>query len=169
MGAISIVVFLLTAIIQGGMVFSFIIGIISLAIMIGVPIVFVRRQRSASGGVITFKEVFYTAFIGLAIGSFIYLLFSYIYVNFIDTSYLETLVNQQIQSSSKFMSAMPEDQMIEILTKMEADIRNGYTLSGMARNFGIILVVYAIYSLILAAIMKKRPLFVSDSEMVIDN
>lgn len=169
MGAISIVIFLITAIIQGGMIFSFVILIISLAIMIGVPIAFVRRQRSASDGVIAFKEVFYTAFIGLAIGTFIYLLFSYIYVNFIDTSYLDAMVTQQIQTTSKFMQGMPEADMIKALTKMETDIRKGFTLSGMARNFVIYLIVNAVYSLILAAIMKKRPLFVSDSETILDN
>lgn len=169
MGAISIVLFLITAIVQGGMIFSFAIGIISIAIIIGLPIAFVRRQRSASDGVIAFKEVFYTAFVGLAIGTFIYLLFSYIYVNFIDTSYLETMINQQIQTTAKFMQSLPEADMIKALTKMENDIRKGFSLSGMARNFGFYLIGYAIYSLILAAIMKKRPLFVSDSEMVIDN
>ena len=169
MGAISIVLFLLMAIIQGGMIFSFAIGIISIAIIIGLPIAFVRRKRSAAGGLITFKEVFYTAFVGLAIGTFIYLLFSYIYINFIDTSYLEAMINQQIQSTAKFMQSLPETEMIEKLTKMENDIRKGFTVSGMARNFGFYLIGYAIYSLILAAIMKKSPLFVNDSETIIDN
>ena len=89
MGALSIVLFLITAIVQGGMIFSFVMGVISLAIMIGLPIAFVKRQRTAAGGLISFKEVFITAFAGLAIGAFIYLAFSYIYVNFIDPAYLE--------------------------------------------------------------------------------
>ena len=169
MGAISIVLFLITAIIQGGMIFSFVLGIVALAIIIGLPIAFVRRQRSANGGVITFKEAFYTSFIGLAIGTFVYLLFSYIYVNFIDTSYLETMINQQIETTAKFMSGMAESDKIEKLTNMENDIRKGFTLSGIARNFGVYLIFYAIYSLILAAIMKKRPLFVSGSETILDN
>lgn len=128
-----------------------------------------RRQRSAQGGVITFKEVFYTVFVGLSLGALIYMIFSYIYMNFIDPGYLESMVNLQIESSAKFMQSMPEDAMIEKLHEIEAKTRDGYTLPGMAKNFGIILVIYAIYSLILAAIMKKRPLFVSDSETIIDN
>ena len=123
MAAISIVIFLTTAIIQGGMVFSFAIGVIALAIMIGVPIVFVRRQRSAQNGVITFKEVFYTAFIGLAIGGVIYMAFSYIYVNYIDPGYLETMVNQQIETTSKFMKGMAEADMIEALSGEQHTIR----------------------------------------------
>lgn len=75
LGGVSIVLFLIMAIIQGGMMFSFAIGIISLAIMIMLPIYFIRKQRAASGGIISFKDAFLTALIGLIIGGVIYLLF----------------------------------------------------------------------------------------------
>lgn len=169
MGVISIVLFLISAIIQGGIVFSAIIGIISLAILIGLPIAFVSRQRKAAGGVITFKEVFVTAFAGLALGTLIYFAFSYIYVNFIDKAYLETLINQQIETTAKFMTGMPEATMMETLTEIETKTRSGYTVLGMTQNFAISLIIYAVYSSILGAIMKKRPLFVSDSEVILDN
>lgn len=165
---LSIVLFLLMAIVNGGMIFSFVIGIVALAFLIALPIIFVKKQRKANNGLITFKEAFLTSFVGLALGGLIYLVFSYLYVNFIDTTYLDKMINQQIETTMKFMQSMPEDQMVEALNNIENQTRDGFTLSGMAKNFGIYMIVYAVYSLILAAIMKRNPVFVSTSEDIID-
>lgn len=170
LGGVSIVLFLIMAIIQGGMMFSLVMGIISLIFIIALPIYFIRRQRAASGGFISFKDAFLTAFIGLIISGVIYLIFSFVYANYIDPSYIDNLVNQQVAGSMKFMKGnMPEDQMVTALTKMENDIRHGFTLSGMLRTFGIMLIAYAILSLILAAILKKKTDNPFGSEVVIDN
>ncbi len=170
LGGISIVLFLIMAIIQGGMLFSFAIGIISLAIMIMLPIYFIRKQRAAAGGIISFKDAFLTAFVGLIIGGVIYLLFSFVYANYIDASYVDTVVNQQVEGAMKFMKGnMPEDKMVEALTKMENDTRAGFTPAGMAKTFGIMLAVYLVLSLILAATLKKKPENPFDSAEVIDN
>lgn len=170
MGGISIVLFLITAIVQGGMLFSIVLGIVSLAIMIALPIIFIRKQRRAAAGIISFKDAFLTAFVGLVIGGVIYLLFSFVYANYIDASYVDSLVNQQVQGTMKFMKGnVPEDQMVQTLTKMENDIRKGFTPAGIAKSFGIMLIVYAILSLILAAILKKKPENPFESTEVIDN
>ena len=170
MGGISIVLFLIMAIIQGGWLFSIVMGIISLAIMVALPIIFIRKQRLASGGLISFKDAFLTSFIGLIIGGVIYLLFSFVYVNYIDGSYVDSLVNQQVQGTMKFMKGnVPEAEMVKVLTKMENDIRKGFTPSGIARSFGIMLIAYAVLSLILAAILKKKPENPFESAEVIDN
>lgn len=165
---LSIVLFLLMAIVNGGMIFSFAIGIVALALIIALPIIFVKKQRNANNGLISFKDAFLTSFVGLAIGGLIYLVFSFIYVNFIDAGYLDRMINQQIESTMKFMQSVPEEKMVETLNKIEDQTRDGFTLSGMAKNFGMYLIVYAVYSLIVAAIMKRNPVFVSTSEDIID-
>lgn len=158
LGVLSIVFFLIMAILSGGMVFSVAMGILSIAVTVGVPIYFIRKQRAANNGIISFKDAFLTAFVGLAIGGIIYLVFSYIYANFIDVSYIDSIVKQQIEGAMKFMKGnMPEDQMVEQLTKMENRTRSGFTLPGMVKSLGIILAVYAVLSLILAAFLKKKP------------
>lgn len=170
LGGVSIVLFLLMAIIRGGLMFSVVMGLISLVVIIAFPIFFIRKQRSAAGGLISFKDAFFTAFVGLAIGGLIYVCFSYVYANFVDPSYVDAVVTQQIEGSMKFMKGnMPEDEMVKALTKMENDTRSGFTLLGTLRNFGIMLLVYAMLSLILAAILKKKPENPVESSGVLDN
>jgi len=167
---LSIVLFLLMAILNGGMIFSFVIGIVALVLLIALPIIFVRRQRKANNGIISFKEAFLTSFVGLTIGGLIYLAFTYVYVNFIDVNYLDNMINQQIETTMKFMQGnVPEEQMVETLTDMETKIREGFTIQGILKNFGIYTLVYAVYSLILAAIMKRKPVFAETAEDIIDN
>ncbi|NEN23292.1 DUF4199 domain-containing protein [Cryomorpha ignava] len=167
---LSIVLFLLMAILGGGMILSFAIGILALAFMIALPIIFVRKQRKANNGIISYKDAFLTSFVGLAIGGIVYLAFSFIYVNFIDTTYLDKMINQQIETTMSFMQGnVPEEQMVETLTEIETKTREGFTLPGMLKNLGIYLIVYAVFSLILAAIMKRNPVIVSTSEDIIDN
>lgn len=70
----------------------------------------------------------------------------------------------------KFMKGnVPDDQMVEVLTKMENDTRAGFTPAGMAKTFGIMLAVYVVLSLILAASLKKKPENPFESAEVIDN
>ena len=170
MSAISIVLFLLMAILGGGMFLNMGIGLTAIALMIIVPIIFLRRQRASANGVLTFKEAFLTAFFGLAISAVISTTFSYLYVNYIDTAYVDSMINQQLETTMKFMEGnVPEDKMVETLTEIETKTRDGFTLPGMLRNLGIYLAVYAVLSLILAAIFKKQPEIVNASEDIIDN
>lgn len=168
--AISIILFLINAIAGGGFVFNIVIGIATLAFIVGLPVYFIRRHRAARGGFISFKDAFLTALIGLAIGGVINAVFTYIYAHVIDTSYVDTLVNMQIESSMKFMKGnMPEDEMVKTLTDMETKTRKGFTIPGMIINVGIMIGIYALLSLILAAILKKQPKNPFQTDEVLDN
>lgn len=167
---ISIVLFLIMAIADGGMMFSMLIGIASFILLITLPTLFVRNQRKANGGNISFKEAFLTSFLGLTIGGAIYMIFMFVYVNVIDVNYVENMINQQIENTLKFMQGnVPDDEMVKTLTNMENQMRAGFTPVGLIRTFGIYMVVYGLFSLILAAIMKRQPVFVQSSDEIVDN
>lgn len=170
MAVISIVLFLLSAVMGSSMYLSLGILLISIVLTIVLPIIFVRRQRSQANGILSFKEAFTTAFLGLTLSGIIYVAFTFLYVNVIDTSFVDTMTTQQLEMSMKFMEGrVSDDLMVETLTKAENDIRYNYTLLGMLRNLGIYIVFYAIVSLIIAAVMKRNPVIVSTSEEIIDN
>ncbi len=170
MSVISIVLFLLMAILGGGMFINLGIGVLGIVLMIIVPIIFLRKQRASANGFLTFKEAFLTAFLGLALSAVISTTFSYVYVSYIDTAYVDSMINQQLETTMKYMQGnMPEDKMVETLTEIETKTRYGFTLPGMIRNFGIYIAVYAVLSLILAAIFKKQPQIVRSTEDIIDN
>ena len=158
LGGIGIVVFLLMAILQGSIWVSVVLGLISLGFTIYLPIRFTKNQRRDQGGVISFKEVFTTAMIGLVLSALITFAFSFVYVNYIDTGYVDRQVETSVKGTMKWLEGnMADEQMEEILRETEEKTREGFTPMGMVKSFGIYIVIYAIFSLILAAVIKNEP------------
>lgn len=158
LGIISIVIFLITAILNAGLIFSSIIGIVSLAVMIGLPIIFVSNQRKSQNNSITFQEAFVTAFGGLVLAGIISTFFSIIYIKLIDPGYVEKMVIQQMETVAQFVKGASDEIVVKTLTETEEKIRKGFEPLGMLRNFGFQIALYAIFSLILAAVMKRKPI-----------
>ncbi|MCA1764166.1 MAG: DUF4199 domain-containing protein [Cryomorphaceae bacterium] len=158
LAAIGIVVFLLMAILPGNLWISMVLGIVSLGFAIYLPIRFTKKQRREQGGYITFKEVFLTAITGLVLSAVISFAFTYVYTSFIDTGYVDRQVKTSVKGTMKWLEGnMADEQMEEILRETEEKTREGFTPMGMVKSFGIYLAVYAVFSLILAAVIKNEP------------
>ncbi len=161
---VAIVLFLIQTIIGGGIVVTSVMGILSFAVMIGLPIYFIRKQRSAQGGIISFKDAFLTGFLGLLIGGVVSSIFSYLYISFIDPEYVDRLVLSSLEMSQGFMEgAMSTEQMAEVMTEAETSIREGFTPLGMLKSIFYIALFYVVLNLILAAFLKKENTFHTDS------
>jgi hypothetical protein len=155
--AVSIVLFLLGAIIEGGMMLSFLLGAAAFIALVVVPLIFIRKERLQSGGLISFKEAFMLSFTGLLAGGFISVAFTYVYVNFIDTEYVTRMTYKTMEFTKNLMEgSAPEDQMEEALRKIEADMESGFSLLGILKSFGIYILFYALISAVLAAFLKKE-------------
>lgn len=158
LAAVSIIVFLLGAVVDGGMIFGISMFVLTLAVIVALVARTLKKQRADQGGLLTFGDGFKTAFIGLAISGIIAISFTYVYANFIDSGYVDRTVVKTIETSMKFMEGnMPEGQMESALETIETDTRAGFTLAGMAKGFGFYLIFYAILALIFAGTMKKNP------------
>lgn len=157
MGAISIILFLLIVIADGGFALLSTVGLLGYAVAIVLPIVFISRKRKANGGVITFNEAFLLSFIGLAIGGAIAAVFSILYVQFIDPEMGERMAFQIVEGMHGFMDGnVPEEQMKESLMEAEQDTIERFSVMGQIKGYFIGLIVYAVLSAIIAAIMKKK-------------
>ncbi len=126
---------------------------IVLAITIGMVVYFIRFHRDKElGGYISFKRAFLLSFVALLISTVISSIFSMIYVAFIDTTFLDAIVD----ATEEMMTNMgaPADA---IETQM-ADMREKMTVVGMLKQ-GLMngIIGGAVISLIVAAIMKKKP------------
>ncbi len=153
---VSIILFLIQVIVAGGMVFSMVMGIVTFALVIALPIIFIRRERAGKGGLISFKEAFTTAFVGLLIGGIISVLFSVIYITYVDASYVDKMVYNALESTKGLMEgSVGDEQMNEIMMEAETDMRAGFTPLGMAKSMGYFAIFYLVVSLILAAFLKK--------------
>jgi carbon starvation protein CstA len=126
-------------------------------VAIVLPVIFIRKERTTNGGFITFGDAFKLSFIGLIIGGAIGVVFQILYIQVIDPEFAERMTAQTLEMSNNFMSGLDDEIREQILRDAEADSLARYTIVGQIKSFGIALVIYAVFSLILAAILKKNP------------
>jgi len=158
MGVLGVVMFLIMAVLEMGMIAMSVIGFIGVVIAIVFPIVFLKREREAQGGTISFGEAFKFCFIGLLIGGAIGTAFQMVYVNFIDPGYAERITAQALEMSNNFMEGNMDDELREqILRESETETLERFSIMGMLMSFVYLSIFYAVLSLIIAAIMKKAP------------
>ncbi|MEZ4960540.1 MAG: DUF4199 domain-containing protein [Saprospiraceae bacterium] len=125
-----------------------------LIIFFGTSILAIRQHRNKElGGFITFKRAFLTGLVTLVIMAVISTLFGILYITVIDPGFAKDSVGKMEEFLASF--GMPEDQMEEQLNKA----MEGFTPMGMVINTAGLLVFDAVIMLIVAAVMKKKPVF----------
>ncbi len=165
--AMSLISFLLQANLDAGVVLQAVLGIVGFFFVIAIPVFYLSRLRKEQGGNLLFKDAFVTTIAAYAISTVITILFTALYVYVIDPGFVDAMVTKQIKSVKGFLESMPEEMMIKTLTDMERDTRALYTPLGLVKLFAIYMGVFAVISLILAAIMKKKPEYMaSEAEPV---
>lgn len=158
MGVIGILLFLLMAILEPGMVLSSVLGLASFAVAIILPIIFIRKEREAQGGFIRFGEAFKIGFFGLLIGGLIGVAFQILYTQVIDPEFGARMTANSLEMTNSFMEGNMSDEVRETqLREMETKMEGQYTVAGMLKTFGFVAIFYAVLSLILAAILKRNP------------
>jgi len=165
LGVIGILLFLLIVVLEPGMILLSVLGFAGFIVAIILPIIFIRKERAAQSGTITFGEAFKLSFIGLLIGGLIGVVFQILYTQVIDPEFGERMTAQSLEMSNSFMEGNMDDEMREqFLREAEADSLERFTLIGQVKSFGFAAIFYAVISLILAAILKKSPEGASGSE-----
>jgi hypothetical protein len=124
-----------------------------IAITVGVLVYVIRQHRETElGGYVSFKRAFYLSFVTLFIATVISSLFSMVYVAFIDPGFLDSIVSatEEMMTDMGAPAEVIEAQMAEMEEKM--------TVMGMLKQ-GLMngLIGGVIISLIVAAVMKKKP------------
>ena len=158
MGVIGILIFLLMVILEPGMILLSVLGFVGFIIAVVLPIIFIRKERSTNGDVISFGDAFKLSFLGLLIGGAIGMVFQILYTQLIDPEFGERMTAQTLEMTNNFMEGNMDDEMREqLLREAEADSLERYTVIGMLQSFGIAAIFYAVVSLILAAVLKRNP------------
>ncbi|HMQ62375.1 MAG TPA: DUF4199 domain-containing protein, partial [Flavilitoribacter sp.] len=105
------------------------------------------------GGYINFGKAFLTGFVALLISGVIGIIFSYIYMNFIEPDYAQNVMRESMEMMEDFGVQMDDAQMEEAMQ------RGGNPGSIMSMLFGFLGSAFfsAIISLIVGAVMKKDP------------
>jgi hypothetical protein len=158
LGIISIVITFLIYFFNPEVMVSFTFGLVMLVVLFVIVIYFGIQYRTSIGGYMSFGTAFKFAFITLTVSGIISVLGNLLLHNVIDPNLAGVLVGTQMENQMAMMDrfgladAMSTDQLDEMRTTLETT----YSFMGQVKGFGIVLVIYAIFSLIIGAIIKKR-------------
>jgi hypothetical protein len=114
----------------------------------------IREHRSNLGGFIDFKTAFMVCFVAFSIGIVINSVFSFVYYNYINTSFMDGMKESMINMFDE--ANVPEASRVDALKSIEDSKTLVGTLIAMLKTIA----GSAIFAAIIAAIMKKaRPMF----------
>jgi Protein of unknown function (DUF4199) len=113
-------------------------------------------QKKANGGFLTFSEALKVTFTIMVIGSLIATVFSYVLFNIIDVPFREALSQEAAEASARWMEKLgvSQENIDKATTEMMAG--NNYNISKLALNFAFGCILWFLFSLIIAAIIKKK-------------
>jgi hypothetical protein len=109
-------------------------------------------SKKEMGGYITFQEALKAMLLAIAILELVYLVFSTVYIKFIDPDFFEKLKTSWEQFFIK--NNVPRDKMDESLDKFK-EARN-ITAWGLIKSYGFAIIIDAVFAVIFAAIIKKQ-------------
>ncbi len=152
-GAILIIVSALNFMfgLGGGFILPILFSVATFAVYIVIMVMAVRHHRDNElGGAITLGRAFMVAFVTSILIALINTLFAYLYINFIDPGYMDTLLEQSRGMYESF--GMAEEQIEEALKQVEVSFTPMRQLLGL----GVGALVGAVIAVIIGAIMKKE-------------
>jgi hypothetical protein len=157
-GLVMVIITLLIYFSDYTLLSSFWVGIGILILFVGVILYVGFDFRKASGGYLGFAPAFQFAFVTLAVSGLIGLLGNMLLYHVIDPQLPEQLVESQLENMLAMMDRFGAGDNIsgEQLDEMREGLEVNYTAAGQAQSFGFALILYAIFALIIAAIIKKK-------------
>ena len=141
------------------------VGVITLlfyCIVIGLLVFCGVKRRKELGGYIELKDAFQTIFVAVLIGEFIYLLFNFIYMKYIEPDYLDKFMRSMEKwiENSPMSDTKKDETLDKIRSSMESQKAKGVTFKGAALSYLISVCVTGVIGFIIALIIRKRkPVF----------
>jgi hypothetical protein len=158
LGIISVVVTFLIYFVNPPTMVSMTYAFISLALFFFLVIYFGLQYRKSIGGYMDFGIAFKFAFITLLVSGLVSLVGNLLLHNLVDPALSSVLVDIQLENQIAMLEKIGVGDSIssEQLDKMQTDFEAAYTVLGQLKGFGLVIILYAIFALILGAIIKKR-------------
>lgn len=130
-----------------GLIITFIITVILLGV-VG------KKQRTAMGGYITFKQAFQAIFISILIVCVANFLYTYIYMMFIDPDFMAKMKESTIAFTEKMGAS--QDQIDDAARQFDEQEKTKSKFSSQILSLFWTIVVYSIFGFICAAIVKRN-------------
>jgi len=158
-GLVSVAMTYLAYFINSSLLASGWFGLVAIVIFFVLIIYFGKQYRTEIGGFMTFGTAFNFSFITIIISGLVSLIGQILLFHVVDPALPGVLADETLKSTLEMMEnfgANPDDLPAEQLDEIRENTQNNFTILGQLKNFGFGLIIYAIISLIVAAIIKKR-------------
>lgn len=158
LGILSVVITFIVYFIDPPTLVSGMFGITLLVLFFGVLIYLGIQYRKSLGGFMEFGPAFNFSFIALIVAGLISQIGTALLYNVVDPALPGVLVEQTLENTMAMMEKFgaADAMSVDQIDKMREDTAANFTVMGQIKAFGIALIIYAVISLILGAILKKR-------------
>ena len=156
-GIINIIIGVLAYMIGEALMVKWWFGLLIIVINIALVVYSGNQFRSSLGGFMNFKKAFSVTFLTLLFAGVIGTAFNILLYHVIDPELPSRLLKAALEQSERMMTNLgaPADRIDEQMAVLEGRLEGQFTLWGQLKAFGIGIIVYAVLSLILGAILKK--------------
>lgn len=131
-------------------------GVLQFLVVLGLVIFFAVEYKKLQGGYASFKESFSVLFGIYVAAGFILTFFNILLYNFIDLEFAEMAKEIVIEKTYEMMESLgaPEASIDEAISELEK--QDSFSVGNLAKSYVFGLPVYIIFSLIIAAFIKKN-------------
>jgi hypothetical protein len=158
LGILSVVITFIVYFVSPSTLASGMFALIILVLFFALLIYFGIQYRKSIGGFMEFGPAFNFSFIALVVAGLISQIGTALLYNVVDPALPGVLVEQTLENTMAMMEKIGADDAMssDQIDEMRENAAAGFTPMGQIKAFGIGLIFYAIISLILGAIIKKR-------------
>jgi hypothetical protein len=161
LGVVSIVVFIIMYVADikpVGIMMPILMLVVATAISITVLVILFKKYRTETGGFISFRDAFLYCFIAFAVSVVLSQFFSYMFITLVEPDYYKNIMEAQRAWMENYLTGkVSDEQMTEALDKIDAQAADMNKISTVFKNIAGSVLFGGIVSLIIGAIMKKKP------------
>jgi hypothetical protein len=156
-GIVNIIIGILAYMVGESLMVKWWFGLLIIVINIALIVYSGSQYRSSLGGYMNFKVAFMVTFLTFLVAGIIGTIFNILLYHVIDPELPGRLATAAIEQTEQMMTNMgaPADRIDEQMQAIEGRMNDQFSLMGQIKGFGIALIIYAVLSLILGAILKK--------------
>ncbi len=161
LGVVSIIVFIIMYVADikpVGIMMPLVTLAVGIAISVTVLVVLFKKYRTEIGGFISFRDAFLYCFIAFSVSVILSQFFSYIFITLVEPDYYKNIMDAQKTWMENYLSGkVSDEQMSEALDKIDAQAADMNKITTVFKNIAGSVLFGGIISLIVGAIMKKKP------------
>lgn len=135
------------------------LGVLSLVfylVVIGTLVFCGISRRKQLGGFIEIKEAFQTIFIAILVAEFIYVLFNFIYLKYIDPGFFERFkISMESFIEGTRLSDDQKEKQLELMEKRLSK-QQDFSINSILFSYFISVAITGVFGLIISLIIKKQ-------------